>query len=596
MGTDDLPGEPRDLNGAGKHLRDRLAEHLAAWFELGRSESKALASDVEWRVLKRGDLTSSLGNGAGGRQWLILSGRVSTVHGDEIGPGSFLEEGRVTRPLLVAGIPLTRLDAAADGSTALSVARALAARDEPRLERATVTAVVTGEDLDGRYEVFRLTGGLAEIGPTLPLWQQRVDTLLDTPGISDTETGEPGDFEVNQLLHRLEEEHDHLVLEVGRQPTAWSRRVLDSADHIVVVLRSTSRPSEELLRLLDHAPLLTDRVLVLENDRGTVPSGTHHLLDELRCDYALHMDLTRPGEAARIARTITGHGRGLVLSGGGARGFAHLGVYRALTELGVAIDIFGGSSIGTPLAAAMADGHPPDELEELVARLFADVLDYTVPLVAFTEGRGIARASAEVFGERDISDLRFPFFGVSTDLTESDTHVHRRGSVVHAIRASCAVPGLMPPVPHEGHLLVDGGVTNNLPIDVMRRVAPRGEVIAVDVVPSEGPSAREEFGLWVSGTRMLRERLRGRRPAPPISMTLMRALTVGSGSRHKEMGLAALADRLIDLDIDRVPMFAFDRVAEIARRGYEMSLPQIEAWLEPRDGLGKERHVASHPA
>ncbi|MFP3915332.1 MAG: patatin-like phospholipase family protein [Actinomycetota bacterium] len=576
----------------GRHLREQLAALLSERFRLDPPETDRLTSDVEWRVFKRGDVTFPGADEPGNRQWLILSGRLQSLRGEETGPGSFLEEGRAVRPLLVAGIPGSTLDRVAHRSPALAVARALAARAPRRAGRATVTAVVAGSGLDTRYELFRLGDGLAQLGPTAALWAERVDTLLGTPGISDSEMGDPGDFEVNRLLHRLEEDNDHLALEVGRRPTAWSRRVLESADHIAVVLRTASQPDDGVLRLLDHAPPDTERALVLVGEDLTTPTGTREALDSLSCDYALHLDTSRPGEAARMARTITGHARGLVLSGGGARGFAHLGVYRALCELGMTIDVFGGSSIGTPLAAAMADGHPPEVLEPLVARLFADVLDYTVPLVAFTGGRGIARAATEVFGSRDIEDLHLPFFGVSTDLTASDTRVHRRGSVVRTIRASCAVPGLMPPVPDEGHLLVDGGVTNNLPIDVMRRITPRGEVIAVDVVPSAGPAAREEFGLWVSGTRMLRERFRGRRPAPPISMTLMRALTVGSGSRHKEMGLAGLADRLIDIDIDRVPMLAFDRVTEIARRGYEMAVPQIEAWLE----AGKEGHVASHPA
>jgi len=306
------------------------------------------------------------------------------------------------------------------------------------------------------------------------------------------------------------------------------------------------------------------------------------------------MDESKPREPVRIARIVTGIARGLVLSGGGARGFAHLGVYRALEEMGVEVDIFGGSSIGTPLAAGMADGYPPDELEALVSRLFANVLDYTVPVAAFTAGRGITAASEEAFGDRDIEDLRLPFFGVSTNLTEADVHIHRRGSVVHAIRASCAVPGFMPPVPHNGDLLVDGGITNNLPIDVMRELTPHGEIVAVDVAPGKGPVAREEFGLWVSGVKLLRERIRGRRSAPPISMTLMRALTVGSGRRHKEMSLWSLSDRILELDIEATPMFAFDRVEEIARRGYEQALPEIEAWLDAgeRNDEG-ERRVAA---
>lgn len=573
------------LTPPDEHLTSRLASLLTDHFHLAAVQVERLVADVEWSVFKRGDRTFSFRNEGNEREWLILSGRLQrTDRPEEVGAGSFLEEGLAVRPLLVAGLLKSALDDVALQAPKLAVARALASRPTVGIARATVTAVVVGPGLDARYELFRMKDGLAGLGSTAALWPRRVDLMLGVPGISDSEVGDPGHFAVAELLHRLEEDHDHLVLEVGERPTAWSRRALESADHVAVVIASDSDPTDldRVTSLLDHAPPTVERALVMIEEPDRTPTGTADLLDRFQCEYGLHMNPARSGEAARIARTIAGHAVGLVLSGGGARGFAHLGVYRALTELGVEVDIFGGSSIGAPLAAAMADAHPPDELEPLVARLFADVLDYTVPIVAFTEGRGIAEAAEEVFGSRHIEDLCLPFFGVSTNLTRADMHVHRRGSVVHAIRASCAVPGLMPPVPHNGHLLIDGGVTNNLPIDVMRELAPEGEVVGVDVVPSEGPAAREEYGLWVSGTKMLRERLRGRRPAPPMSMTLMRALTVGSGSRHKEMRLADLADRLIDLDIDRVPMFAFDRVIEIARRGYEMAMPQVESWLEAR--------------
>ena len=573
-----------------QHLGLRLAALLADRFKLTDSQAARLTGDVEWRVFRRGDITVASSDDGRGRAWMIVSGRMQRKDGsEELGAGSFLQEGRAVRPMLVAGMLNRVIDEVSAHAPVLAVERAIAVRVPNQPTRATVMAVAVGPGLDPRYELSRLNDGLSLLGQSVALWPRRVDLRLGVPGIAEAEIGAPGHFEVAELLHRVEEEHDHLVLELGTRPTAWSRRALESSDHVAVVVRSGTKAEQldELNQLLDHTPPLVDRVLVVLGEGSEAASGTAELVDRLQCASVLHLDISQRGEAARVARTITGHATGLVLSGGGARGFAHLGVYRALSDLGVDVDFFGGSSIGTPLAAAMADGYPPDELEPLVARLFADVLDYTVPVVAFTEGRGIAEAATEVFGDRDIEDLRRPFFGISTNLTRSNMHVHRRGSVVHTIRASCAVPGLMPPVPHNGHLLVDGGVTNNLPVDVMRGLCPHGDVLAVDVVPREGPAAREEFGLWVSGTRMLRERVRGRSPVPPMSMTLMRALTVGSGNRHEEMRLSDLADHLIDIDVDRVPMFAFGRVIEIARRGYEAALPQIETWLESRtDGKG----------
>ena len=97
-----------------------------------------------------------------------------------------------------------------------------------------------------------------------------------------------------------------------------------------------------------------------------------------------------------------------------------------------------------------------------------------------------------------------PFFCVSTNLTRSRVEVHDRGDPATAIRASVAIPGILPPVPFDGDLLVDGGVLNNLPCDVMRATGMVDRVIAVDLSPPVGPRAHEDFGLSVSGWKALR--------------------------------------------------------------------------------------------
>ena len=150
---------------------------------------------------------------------------------------------------------------------------------------------------------------------------------------------------------------------------------------------------------------------------------------------------------ARLARLVSGNGTGLVLGGGGARGFAHLGVWRALRELGVEVDAIGGASIGAPLGAGMALQIPDDELLPLTAELFHDLLDYTVPVVSLVKGERITRNITKLFAPDDVRDLWLPFFCVSTNLTRSRVEVHDRGDLATAIRASVAIPGILPPVP-----------------------------------------------------------------------------------------------------------------------------------------------------
>ena len=216
------------------------------------------------------------------------------------------------------------------------------------------------------------------------------------------------------------------------------------------------------------------------------PTGGGELADLLGVERVVHVREGTPPDLHRLARLVSGRATGLVLGGGGARGFAHLGVWRALVELGIDVDAIGGASIGAPLGAAMALQLKPDELVTMSTELFRGLLDYTVPIVSLVKGRRISRNIATVFDGIDLRDLWLPFFCVSTNITRSRLEVHDRGDAATAIRASVALPGILPPVTVGGDLLVDGGVLNNLPCDVMRATGTVGHLIAVDLAQA-GP-------------------------------------------------------------------------------------------------------------
>lgn len=527
---------------------------------------------------------------------------------DDVVPGGLVREDRIpettvvaTRDTLLAGFPVTELHRLTAAHPQLLVSGPdsfLRSTDAPG-PRATVVAVAVAAGLDRRYVASRLAAGLEALGGVELLWPARVDVLLSSRGVSQSGRGEPGDLEVARLLGEVERGPvASVVLELGDTPDAWTRRALAAADLVAVVARADDDGSDDSLRrVVDLAPADLPKHLVLFRRAPGVPTGTARRLEAVGCEQAHHVEPDLFRDVVRVARVLCGRGRGLVLSGGGARGFAHLGVYRALHELGIEIDLFAGSSIGSPLAVTMADGIAPEELEPLIERQFSRVLDYTVPVVALTSGRRIATATAHVFGDRDIEDLHRGFVCVSTDLTTARPHVHRRGPIVHAIRASCAIPGIMPPVPHQGHLLVDGGVIDNLPVEALRDLSPVGEVIAVDVVPPSGPRAREDYGLWIGGLQALRRRVRQGRTVPQLAATIMRALTVASDQRRNGDN-GSCADQQLALDLRGVSMLDFRGVRSVAQRGYDQAMPALERWLASRDRVphGGEDECADHDA
>jgi NTE family protein len=175
----------------------------------------------------------------------------------------------------------------------------------------------------------------------------------------------------------------------------------------------------------------------------------------------------------------------LVLGGGAARGFAHVGVIRALEQEKVPIDLVVGTSVGSLIGAIYASDRNSFELEWTAFMLEKETLfDYGL-LTAFT-GMGAAKGDKlEEFVKTkvpiaNIEDLKVPFAAVAVDLNRGTRVVLDRGPVARAVRASCAIPGVFNPVDHQGRLLVDGGVIDNIPVSVAREKGA-DIVIAVDI-------------------------------------------------------------------------------------------------------------------
>jgi predicted acylesterase/phospholipase RssA len=255
-----------------------------------------------------------------------------------------------------------------------------------------------------------------------------------------------------------------------------------------------------------------------------------------------------------------------------------------LTELGIQVDAVGGASIGAPLGAAIALQIAPTELVSIVAEQFHDLLDYTIPVVSLVKGERITRNIARMFAGFDVRDLWLQFFCVSTNLTRARIEVHDRGDLATAIRASVAIPGILPPVPLGGDLLVDGGVLNNLPCDVMRASGTVRRLIAVDLSPPVGMKARDDFGLSVSGWSALRAQFRSDRARFPGLVAILTSAMVAGSVRDRDRMLAdGTVDWYLDLDLSGVQILDFERVAEVAARGYEAARPRLAAWLEEAD-------------
>jgi NTE family protein len=259
------------------------------------------------------------------------------------------------------------------------------------------------------------------------------------------------------------------------------------------------------------------------------------------------------------------------MSGGGARAYAHIGAVKALRERKVPIDFLAGASMGAIIAACVAMGWSDQEIEARIRDGFVSsnpLGDHVLPGVALTRGARVEERLKRHFGETRIEDLEVPFFCTSSELTKGVTRIHRRGLLREALRASIALPGILPPVVEDGSLLVDGAIMNNFPTDLMTNLH-RGVTIGIDVA-REGTISPEAFDnppqflewVWNNGFRS----------APPIVSLLMRAATTRQELRPKDRP----ADILITPEVRGVQLRDWKEYDRAVIDGYAATLGALD--------------------
>lgn len=272
---------------------------------------------------------------------------------------------------------------------------------------------------------------------------------------------------------------------------------------------------------------------------------------------------------------------GLALSGGGARGLAHIGVLKVLEQECIPIDCLAGTSMGGLIAAAYAAGLSPGFMEQEAIRMgslrrLLALAEPPLPRHGLFEGQKVSEYLRGHLGEHTFDDLRSPLALIAVDLYSGQEVILREGRVVDAVRATIALPGVLAPVGREGRMLVDGGVLNNLPADVVRQMGA-DLVVAVDVTSDGGT------------TSLVIEALRRRRYIPNGLVGTLEVLYRTLVVMMEEIQRHRLAQAPPDVVIrPRIPhgvtvLTGFSRAAEIVAAGEQAAreaLPRVRALLQ----------------
>jgi NTE family protein/lysophospholipid hydrolase len=429
---------------------------------------------------------------------------------------------------------------------------------------------------------MRLVKALERIGPALHLTAQRLDTLLNRPGIAAAEEGDAAGIRLTAWLDEQESQHQFLIYETDGTLSLWTRRCLRQADEILLVADAGLDPApgiaeKTLLGTKDGITKARQNLILLHPDGSRLPSGTSSWFANRNVQRIFHVRLDREDDFGRLARCLGDAAIGLVLGGGGARGLAHIGVVHALREAGVPIDMIGGTSMGAVMASLVAMDQSWDQMLETNRDAWLRSKphkEYSLPFISLIRSRRLDSMARKIWDEIEIEDLWISFFCVSCNLSTSTTVIHERGQLWKAIRASASIPGVFVPVLSDGNILVDGGLVNNLPGDIMRERACR-TLIVVDVGSEHEftfklPEFPSPWQFLLSRILPCGERIE----VAPIVDVLIRASAVSSSQKTRDV--KKNADVCLRPPIDGYGVLQFESLDEIADVGYRYAKAKMD--------------------
>jgi NTE family protein len=386
-------------------------------------------------------------------------------------------------------------------------------------------------------------------------------------------------------VHDLSSQFDFIIYFCDEQDLEWSELCIRQADRIMLFgakdLSTNLTPLESNIFLNKNIAAKIEKNLVVSWSQNEVISGTERMLQNRHIKNVFHIISEK--EIDRLIRYFQGRSIKLVLSGGGARGFAHLGVYKALVELDIPVDFVGGTSAGSLMAGAMAMGwsYNTAKVNSYQALVKNNPLnDYHFPLVSFLKGKRFRNTLDKHFGNTQVEDLISPFYAVASNFTKSKIEILNRGSLVFAINASMALPAILPPMVKGNSLLMDGGLMDNLPFEYMNSLA-HGTNIGVDLSTSKKRDLG--FDKIPSNLTLLKQKLFGKikYKVPNISQIMMGTLTLAS--EEKVRNNEKKFDLYIKPDVSGFGFLEWNNFDALIKCGYDTAYPILKKWKEEQE-------------
>ena len=429
-------------------------------------------------------------------------------------------------------------------------------------------------------------GNLAIDGFTVRFCQtlSRLGDVLHLRSADKSTQAKIAQHSAEDWLESREESSRFVIYESDNSATPWTTSCLRQADRVIFVADASATPGlnpiEAQFAQLRNARAWPRRDLVIVHT-GDTKAFAREWLAPRQVDVHHHIQKDNDEDYARIARIVTGKAIGLVLSGGGARAFAHIGVLQALDEAGPPIDVIGGTSMGALVGAWSALDFSPKQMVEISRYIFIKrgIWDFTLPFVSLIAAKRMSTSLDTVFPDVAIEDLPRRYFCITTNLSTGDVGVHESGPLLKWVIASVSIPGIAPPIIDEGQLFYDGGILNNLPVDVMTRFGV-GHIIAVNVSSFFDEQLLEVQPQHCSPWRILLNRMNpfSRSIAfPGIFNILYRSATLNC--LLSSVTAQNSASLLISPKVSHFGLFQWGAIDEIIEVGLLEARKQLANWL-----------------
>lgn len=331
---------------------------------------------------------------------------------------------------------------------------------------------------------------------------------------------------------------------------------------------------------------LDPNLILIHNESTVMPRNTCNWLSLQQFAMYHHIRIHVTKDYLRLIRFIRGKTTGLVLSGGGTRGWAHLGVIKALREEKIPIDMIGGTSVGALVAGCYAIHESFEDAYERFYKI-TKASTYTVswrsltwPIISLFNAEKFTESLIETFGNIQIEDLWLPYFCITCNLATNMEETHCRGYLWEKSRASSSIPGLIPPVLINNELHLDGGLLNNLPVDIMRAfLGSKSKIIASELNSFMRDTHKYQFPPVLTFKQSLLAKLGFTQQVykfPRFVDTFLRALFIGSLAKSRQNGLSA--NLLIGLDLNKFRLLHANRkqAERLIQIGFDSTIQQLE--------------------